>query len=107
MHTSAGAPTMTIFSKKKSEEEGFALPGRGYSSRSRSRVSTFRIPHAKARPLPLLFSKKMGSLSFPFFSEEEGFEPPDGFPSPVFKTGAFGHSATLPLELLKKPEVVF
>lgn len=29
-------------------------------------------------------------------AEEEGFEPPDGFPSSVFKTDAFGHSATLP-----------
>jgi hypothetical protein len=26
----------------------------------------------------------------------EGFEPPDGCPSPVFKTGAFDHSATRP-----------
>jgi hypothetical protein len=30
----------------------------------------------------------------------EGFEPPDGCPSPVFKTGAFDHSATRPRLLL-------
>lgn len=29
-------------------------------------------------------------------AEVEGFEPPDGFPSPAFKAGAFGRSATLP-----------
>ena len=32
-----------------------------------------------------------------FFAEEEGFEPPDRFQSPVFKTGAIGHSAIPPL----------
>ena len=29
-------------------------------------------------------------------TEREGFEPPDPFGSPVFKTGAIGHSATSP-----------
>ena len=29
-------------------------------------------------------------------TEEEGFEPPVGCPTSVFKTDAFGHSATLP-----------
>lgn len=29
-----------------------------------------------------------------------GFEPRDGFPPPVFKTGAISHSATLPYSLL-------
>ena len=29
-------------------------------------------------------------------AEEEGFEPTDGRPSPVFKTGAFSRSATPP-----------
>ena len=62
-----GVPTMTILSKIKSEEEGFALPGRGYASRCRSRVSTFRIPHAEARPLPLLSRNKKGKLTLPLF----------------------------------------
>ena len=31
-------------------------------------------------------------------TEEEGFEPPDALTSSVFKTDAFGHSATLPCE---------
>ncbi len=31
-------------------------------------------------------------------AERQGFEPWDGFPSPVFKTGAFDHSATSPIE---------
>lgn len=30
-------------------------------------------------------------------AEGVGFEPTDGLPSPVFKTGAFGHSATPPV----------
>ncbi len=30
-------------------------------------------------------------------AESEGFEPPDGFPSTVFKTAAFDHSASSPL----------
>ena len=29
-------------------------------------------------------------------AEGEGFEPPDAFTSPVFKTGAIDHSANLP-----------
>ena len=29
-------------------------------------------------------------------AEREGFEPPDGYPSTVFKTAAFDHSATSP-----------
>ncbi len=29
-------------------------------------------------------------------AESEGFEPPDGFPSTVFKTAAFDHSASSP-----------
>ncbi len=32
----------------------------------------------------------------PLFSEEVGFEPTDPCRPPVFKTGAIGHSATLP-----------
>ena len=28
--------------------------------------------------------------------ERRGFEPPDAFTSPVFKTGALNHSATFP-----------
>jgi hypothetical protein len=31
-------------------------------------------------------------------AEEVGFEPTDGFPSPVFKTGALNRSATLPAQ---------
>ena len=30
-------------------------------------------------------------------AEREGFEPPDGCPSTVFKTAAFDHSATSPV----------
>jgi hypothetical protein len=45
------------------------------------------------------------------FLEEGGFEPPDPCGSSVFKTDAFGRSATLPaailLKLLEKVEVVF
>ena len=29
-------------------------------------------------------------------AEREGFEPPEGYPSTVFKTAAFDHSATSP-----------
>ncbi len=29
-------------------------------------------------------------------AESEGFEPPEGFPSTVFKTAAFDHSASSP-----------
>ncbi len=36
-------------------------------------------------------------------AEEERFELSNGFPSPVFKTGAFSHSATPPQTLLLKP----
>jgi len=32
----------------------------------------------------------------PKMAEGEGFEPPEPFGSPVFKTGALNHSATLP-----------
>ena len=35
-------------------------------------------------------------------AEGQGFEPWDGRPSPVFKTGAFDHSATPP----EKPEII-
>src|SRR5215470_7498620 len=31
-------------------------------------------------------------------AEAEGFEPPDPRGSPAFKAGAFGHSATLPVD---------
>ena len=33
-------------------------------------------------------------------AERQGFEPWDGCPSPVFKTGAFDHSATSPKKLV-------
>lgn len=34
-------------------------------------------------------------ILFDYYSaEEEGFEPPDAFTSPVFKTGAINHSTT-------------
>ena len=41
----------------------------------------------------------------PGLAEGVGFEPTDGCPSPVFKTGAIDHSATLPLDamLLREP----
>ncbi len=46
----------------------------------------------KAPERPLSFGgSKLISLA-----EAEGFEPPDGCPSPAFKAGAFGRSATLP-----------
>ena len=34
--------------------------------------------------------------TFPCLAEEVGFEPTNGFPLPVFKTGALSHSAILP-----------
>ena len=34
-----------------------------------------------------------------YLAEEVGFEPTNGCPLPVFKTGAFNRSATLPLTL--------
>lgn len=37
-----------------------------------------------------------GGSNIDYLAEVEGFEPPDGFPSPAFKAGAFGRSATLP-----------
>ena len=40
----------------------------------------------------LLIAWKKGKLA-----EEVGFEPTVGFPTPVFKTGAFDHSATPPV----------
>lgn len=36
-------------------------------------------------------------VNLPIETEEEGFEPPLPFGKPVFKTGAIGRSATLPL----------
>ncbi len=44
------------------------------------------IPTKKARHNTLLLS----------MAEREGFEPPDGCPSTVFKTAAFDHSAISP-----------
>ncbi len=56
---------------------------------------------------------QMGCSSHPFadfkaacqatlkLAEGVGFEPTDGFPSPVFKTGALNRSATLPFALLE------
>ena len=40
-----------------------------------------------------------------YVAESEGFEPPDGFPSTVFKTAAFDHSASSPLSTLVVPPV--
>jgi hypothetical protein len=36
-------------------------------------------------------------------AEREGFEPPVGHPTTVFKTAAFDRSATSPSRLLKNP----
>ena len=38
----------------------------------------------------------MQALVGSFLAEGEGFEPPVGFPTPVFKTGAIVHSAIPP-----------
>ena len=38
-------------------------------------------------------------VSNDYLAEEVGFEPTNGCPLPVFKTGAFNRSATLPLTL--------
>ena len=35
--------------------------------------------------------------TFLYLAESEGFEPPEGFPSTVFKTAAFDHSASSPV----------
>ncbi len=35
-------------------------------------------------------------MTYEFLAEAVRFELTDGFPSPVFKTGAIDHSATLP-----------
>ena len=42
------------------------------------------------------FYVPVGTRAVDGSAEEVGFEPTDGFPSPVFKTGAFNRSATLP-----------
>lgn len=43
------------------------------------------------------FDKKKPGQSQVFYSaEKEGFEPPVPLSTPVFKTGAFDHSATSP-----------
>lgn len=41
-------------------------------------------------------SQELVTITY-MLAEGEGFEPPDGFPSPVFKTGALDLSAILPL----------
>ena len=46
--------------------------------------------HPQIRPGP-----RVGPWSY--LAEREGFEPPDGCPSTVFKTAAFDHSATSPV----------
>ena len=38
---------------------------------------------------------------FSFYAESEGFEPPDLLQSTVFKTAAFDHSASSPLQKYK------
>jgi hypothetical protein len=49
--------------------------------------------------------RKLSATSETEVAEEVGFEPTNGYPLPVFKTGAFNRSATLPLTigLLPKP----
>lgn len=43
---------------------------------------------------PLNFTQKGTPHGVPFcVAQREGFEPPDSFPSTVFKTAAFDHSA--------------
>ena len=39
-------------------------------------------------------------------AERQGFEPWEGFPSTVFKTAAFGHSATSPDKTLYSPYMI-
>ena len=41
---------------------------------------------------------KKGDQGLAKMAEGQGFEPWDGLPSPVFKTGAFNRSATPPFE---------
>lgn len=46
--------------------------------------------------LPVRKAKQSRKQLF-LLAEAVGFEPTNGCPLPVFKTGAFNHSATLPL----------
>ena len=48
-------------------------------------------------PIPFPFNKKPGlEPGLLLMAEGQGFEPWDALTSPVFKTGAFDHSATPP-----------
>ena len=61
----------------------------------------------------------IAKVDVPAMAEREGFEPPEGCPSTVFKTAAFVHSATSPnlnqqlsvpflhLATFSKPNVLF
>lgn len=49
-----------------------------------------------------IYEQKRAVITKRKMAEGQGFEPWDGRPSPVFKTGAFDHSATPP----EKPEII-
>ena len=61
-------------------------------------VARSRSPEGASAPgcLFLSFSLYPGETGLARLAEEEGFEPPVGLPTAVFKTAAFDHSATPP-----------
>ena len=64
-------------------------------------INLFLYPHPRDRRacLPDLHTYKSFSNT-PQCAEEQGFEPQIPFSMPVFKTGAFNHSAILPNNIL-------
>lgn len=60
-------------------------------------VTQFEKYEKKIRLAKIKWGKiKVARISVSIVAEERGFEPPMSFPTPVFKTGAFNHSATPP-----------
>ena len=72
------------------EKEGFFVAGSSSSLQSADGILS-----NKKRDFAC--SSKLGQTKIPFFiAEREGFEPPEPFSSPVFKTGVIDHSTIFP-----------
>ena len=52
------------------------------------------------KPFFIILTPSSITASLYLFAEREGFEPPVAFTTPVFKTGAFDHSATSPITIV-------
>ena len=72
---------------------GLGLPV-GWLARLKQRVAVFTSALKQKKPrLGDFFAASLGLL---YMAEGQGFEPWEPLDSPVFKTGAFDHSATPP-----------